>query len=355
MSAPQHHDASPVPTPADLARLEAPFVAIPEPDHPGDATGSGVATVAISATVGPSGSAFGIACLDFSAAVLHDQPRSAMHTLIDAFEYVLMHPHFLGLHIDVLVADEGFASAVAALLPAWPHVSVVTVGTQGYLVARASNTARALLDPHRGIDEVGGEEAEPPTTSRLTCATDGSAGYARHPAASFGWVTESGESGWGIVCGAASARAAEFAAVTDLLTQMPPARPLRVLIDCREVLDIVRAAHHSVSVGTARAHGAAGLRVSAWNERYVTRLMALLPGRDVEFVKVRGHDGHPLNECADRLSRYARRTHQMGVSDAVAKPVFERIVAEGMWAWSDFNGQGDAQDGSGPTWIGQPC
>lgn len=45
------------------------------------------------------------------------------------------------------------------------------------------------------------------------------------------------------------------------------------------------------------------------------RILGSARGVDVHFEWVRGHDGHPLNEIADRLAVLARRNREMGVDD----------------------------------------
>jgi hypothetical protein len=45
------------------------------------------------------------------------------------------------------------------------------------------------------------------------------------------------------------------------------------------------------------------------------RILGSARGLDIRFEWVRGHDGHPLNEIADRLAVLARRNREMGVDD----------------------------------------
>ena len=314
----------PVPTisPATLASSRANATQAEQiPESPS------VATVAVAVRHSDDGSAFGVACGDFSVAVVGDADRSEMAALIDAFEFILVHPHFEGQHIDILVANEGFASAVAALLAAWPHINIVTVPGSGYLMHRAGRMAHRILHPESAEDEPAVALADMP---RLTCATDGSAGYARNPLGAYAWITESGEHG-GAVIGNVSARVAELAAVTALIEAMPAARPLRVLIDCREVLNLVNSLNMTVACGSEDFSS----MIAPWNGRYAHRLIAALAGRDVIFEKVAAHDGHPLNETADSLAVYLRRVEQMKIPGEVAASVVDRIVAEGLWAWSE--------------------
>lgn len=53
------------------------------------------------------------------------------------------------------------------------------------------------------------------------------------------------------------------------------------------------------------------------------RILGSARGVDIRFEWVRGHDGHPLNEFADRLAVLARRNREMGVDDITA----HRMVA----------------------------
>lgn len=47
----------------------------------------------------------------------------------------------------------------------------------------------------------------------------------------------------------------------------------------------------------------------------VKRILGSARGVDIRFEWVRGHDGHPLNEIADRLAVLARRNREMDVDD----------------------------------------
>ncbi|MDG3014760.1 RNase H family protein [Speluncibacter jeojiensis] len=58
------------------------------------------------------------------------------------------------------------------------------------------------------------------------------------------------------------------------------------------------------------------------------RIRHTLLGRKVRFSWVRGHSGHPLNECADRLAVAARRGHEAQIDAAVQRAVAASIVAE---------------------------
>lgn len=53
------------------------------------------------------------------------------------------------------------------------------------------------------------------------------------------------------------------------------------------------------------------------------RILGSARGIDIRFKWVRGHDGHPLNEIADRLAVLARRNREMGIDDVTG----HRMVA----------------------------
>ena len=93
----------------------------------------------------------------------------------------------------------------------------------------------------------------------------------------------------------------ELAAVSDLLAATDPAQPLTILADSRYVIDAL----------TTWVHGwkrkgwktAAGAPVA--NRELIESIHLAMAGRVIEFVWVRGHDGHPMNEAADLRARAA--------------------------------------------------
>lgn len=89
--------------------------------------------------------------------------------------------------------------------------------------------------------------------------------------------------------------------------------PLQILTDSRA----------SVGLITNPAHRARP-RVQA----VVEQIRHLIADRDVSIEWVRGHDGHPLNEAADRLAMAARRARELAMPAQVAKQISRRIVRD---------------------------
>ena len=132
----------------------------------------------------------------------------------------------------------------------------------------------------------------------ITAATDGSSLGNPGPAG-WAWVTADGRQDW------ASARRStnnrmEMVAVLELL-RSHPAQPLLVLSDSQYVINVFTKwleGWRDRGMWTAK-------RRRVENLDLIEQISTLLDGTDVEWEWVRGHDGHPLNERADRLARFA--------------------------------------------------
>ncbi len=89
--------------------------------------------------------------------------------------------------------------------------------------------------------------------------------------------------------------------------------PLQILTDSRSAVSLITNPEHRSRP-----------RVQALTER-IRQHMA---GRDVSIEWVRGHDGHPLNEAADRLAMAARRARELSMPAHVARQINQRIVQD---------------------------
>jgi ribonuclease HI len=161
------------------------------------------------------------------------------------------------------------------------------------------------------------------TTGPLTIATDGSVGHLRGAAvAGTAWIAADGSYGVDVVPTRVPL-VAELAALHRAITAHDARQPLHVLTDCQDAVDALATVVTTRSVPTPA--GVPGASRIAQLLRLVT---VELRRRPVQITWVRGHDGHQLNELADRLCVQARRWVQYGGRLEDARPLTDRIAAE---------------------------
>jgi ribonuclease HI len=91
----------------------------------------------------------------------------------------------------------------------------------------------------------------------------------------------------------------ELTAVLELLANSDPERPVRILADSKYVIDsLTKWIHGWRRKGWRTAKG--GLVA---NRELIEAIALAMEGRKVVFEWVRGHEGHALNEAADRKAR----------------------------------------------------
>lgn len=155
----------------------------------------------------------------------------------------------------------------------------------------------------------------------LVVAVDGSRSRAGDGA--WAWINEDGQ--WEAEAGEyTSPLQAEVAAIAAALAAHPPGRELRILCDSRDAIAHVHAA-------------LAGQPIAARTANSVARILAVITRRHgrrrVELEWVKGHNGHPLNDRADRLAVHARRTGGMPlpehrrIADSIADLTEELVPA----------------------------
>lgn len=90
--------------------------------------------------------------------------------------------------------------------------------------------------------------------------------------------------------------------------------PLRILSDSQSSITLI-----TNQDSTARRSHVQAL---------VEQIRTLMANRDVTLEWVRGHNGHPLNEAADRLAMAARRARELSTPRPIAQQIKQQIVTD---------------------------
>ena len=149
----------------------------------------------------------------------------------------------------------------------------------------------------------------------LTAASDG--GYhAQYGGGGYGWIRDDGKYGYGKAHGATTALEAELSAMLNLVKHAPTTRDLLVLVDSRNAIDVV-----NFEGVTSR-----GADISSRALSLVERIVWFRVNRvNFQLQWVKGHNGHPLNDAADRLARLSRQSTDFGTPPATV-----RLIARGI-------------------------
>lgn len=156
-----------------------------------------------------------------------------------------------------------------------------------------------------------------PVTPRrlITAASDG--GYhAQYGGGGYGWIRDDGVYGYGAARGVSSALEAELHALLNLVKHAPARSTLLIHVDSRSAIDVV-----NFEGQTSR-----GADISGKAQTLVERILWFKEHKTPFTLHwVKGHNGHPLNDAADRLARLSRQSTDFGTPrDAV------RAIAQGI-------------------------
>lgn len=209
--------------------------------------------------------------------------------------------------------DQVFTSdwATATLLRAKTALPVTDLSAPPASLAKARNGIAAI---------------ERRAVAGLTLACDASRGKGRN-INGCGWVLAYGNGAdpvvgtYTTISDHGGIRAGELAAIRRGLQATLNLHPvlrdgtgtLTVLTDSRAALDLLERARADEALSGEDTDSVHECR----------RILGSARGIDIRFEWVRGHDGHPLNEIADRLAVLARRNREMDVDDITS----HRMVA----------------------------
>lgn len=212
-------------------------------------------------------------------------------------------PTDLYLVMDDAPAAVGVRDLLAPI--AWLRV----YAQAGSLGLDAYDVAMALVAPPAA-------PAQPRITRRITVATDGSCS---RRAMGMAWATEDGRfNAQATARGPRCALTAELHAIHLALKAFPYGQSLRLLVDSRSAIKVVEEARNGRVANAVTGH----------TYHLATALTALLHDHDVSVSWVKGHNGHPLNETADRLAVAARRGLELQQPEIARDLVFSNIVNE---------------------------
>lgn len=157
----------------------------------------------------------------------------------------------------------------------------------------------------------------------LTVATDASVGHLRGAAvAGTAWIAADGRYGVDTV-DTRIPLVGELAAIHQAITAHHPARALLILTDSQDAVAAL-----TTILTTASVPIPAGVPGASRIARLLRQVTVELRRRPVRVGWVRGHDGHELNEVADRLCVQARRWVQYGGRLTDIRDLTDRIAAE---------------------------
>lgn len=210
----------------------------------------------------------------------------------------------------VHISDGPLRRTLKNVAESFPAVQFVDTafGPFGVLLARASDAIGAHVAELLAADAARHEadiEALPP----LVVATDASKAKNRR-GTGLGCVSATGVHHMRMACDARSILERELLAIHMAVCRFSDPK-LHILTDSRLALACLDGTYEG------RPHIV----------EIVERIRNRTKGRAVEFSWVRGHNGHALNEVADRLAVTARRCHEANVSPEVASTIARNIVA----------------------------
>jgi ribonuclease HI len=207
------------------------------------------------------------------------------------------------------------------------RVALVRASDSAQLAAAAAKDAVApetLLTGVDGTVTVSARSAsDTPMPDALVIATDASVHGRQSGSGTYAWVTSDGRFGYGNAKHS-NVTACELYAILSMLNTVERTENLRILVDSQAALQLIKS-------GVSK-NSTVPLPIVKLAEQIRVKLNSY-QNTSLEWVK--GHNGHPLNDAADRIARNARLTsRQNQVKQAKAqrglRSVAQRIVNDAM-------------------------
>lgn len=201
-----------------------------------------------------------------------------------------------GGEVDVFIFDTAARQTLIDLGAQFGPIRALTRSQMKYREGWDRYGWRHCLDLLGGIDEV--TRTDLSARPFIEAATDGS--YSRGTlasGASCAWIREDGQFDM-VVLDHGGILEAELFGIRRLLGAAAPGERLRIYVDSKDAIRCVE-----------RIAGEERDRHSNQAEDIVRTIRELMETRvDAQLVWVKGHEGHALNDGADRLAVLARRT-----------------------------------------------
>ncbi|PDQ35980.1 MAG: hypothetical protein B5766_02205 [Candidatus Lumbricidophila eiseniae] len=159
--------------------------------------------------------------------------------------------------------------------------------------------------------------------TEFVAATDGSF-HPHYGGGAYAWVTDDGRHGRGSAQ-VKSPLEAELTAVLKLLRSARPGTKIHALLDSEDAIE-------AIEEGTVprHRHFLPGTTIVILDKIASKRAHV-----DLSLEWVKGHNGHPLNDAADRLARLARQRSVFGTPLEVTNHIANGIVKEATLGSSD--------------------
>ncbi|WP_137723540.1 RNase H family protein [Prescottella subtropica] len=234
-------------------------------------------------------------------------------TGLDAFTLLLDVAAAASEPILLHVTDNTLRKEIAAVVDAFPSVTLVDVARGTFLdLTRTALTVLDADDRARATDLAEHELARIAALPELTVATDAS--KSRRRGVGVACVSEDGVRHQMMVPDVTTVLEGELLAI-ELAVARFPGRRLHILTDSQASLQ-----HLGLLDTDWALHATGGVKA------VVSRLHDVLRKREIRLSWVRGHNGHLLNETADRLALATRRAFEARIPDATRRAIADRIV-----------------------------
>ncbi|MEV0945334.1 RNase H family protein [Rhodococcus sp. NPDC049939] len=232
---------------------------------------------------------------------------------IDAFTLLLEISAATSEPILLHITDNTLRKEISAVIDLFPTVTIVGVARGAIL--DLSFAALEVLDADRRDREAAREERELERIAalpELRVATDAS--KSRRRGVGVACVSEDGVRYQRMIPNVATVLEGELLAIELAIARFPDRR-LHILTDSKASLA------HLGAVRTKQP-----LRATGHVRATVDRIHEAMRGREIRLSWVRGHNGHLLNETADRLAMAMRRAHEARIPAEARLAIAEQIV-----------------------------
>lgn len=158
-------------------------------------------------------------------------------------------------------------------------------------------------------------------------ATDGSVNRF-FKGGSYGWIASNGEYGYGFIPRSSSNPLLyELYAISNMLSEIKTKSKICILVDNRLAIKLAKDAEF-----------AANSKITLQEKKVAQYIHKKLAGKShISFSWVKAHNGHPLNEGADRLARNVRLGSSFEQDKSKMKEIAINIVNDTSKSYLDYN------------------